>query len=424
MNFNVGNEEKLRVGGNVFYSHSDRESETSSNRQYLFPDSTSYYDSYSNSRDRGHNVSGNFRIRWNVDSFSTFEFRPRFSFNFNDSEKSDSSATMAGDDARTLVNRSRNTAINNGQSYEFNGTLVYNHKFKSHPGRSYSVNVRYQFSDVSEDGRTNTDNTYYLVDGEDEDINQIYDSHQWSNSVRGRLTWTEPLGDVKNARFLTFAYSGQYKFNNADKYVYDLVDGNDGVAGNSALLSMLSSSAFRTVIARDYGKEVLSNPFILRDIVESELQPELNEEQSNRFRNNFFNQSLQIGFKQVRDNYNLDAGFMVNSSMSRSEDLINPDRNIPTRWLWNVAPYARIRLKMNKMRSLSFDYRARTSEPSLSQLQPVADVSNPLRIVVGNPDLKPTFTQRINLRFNDFDQEKQRSIMAMANFQFSSNSII
>ena len=102
----------------------------------------------------------------NVDSFSTFEFRPRFSFNFNDSEKSDSSATMAGDDARTLVNRSRNTAINNGQSYEFNGTLVYNHKFKSHPGRSYSVNVRYQFSDVSEDGRTNTDNTYYLVDGE------------------------------------------------------------------------------------------------------------------------------------------------------------------------------------------------------------------------------------------------------------------
>lgn len=424
LNFNVGNEEKLRVGGNVFYSHSDRESETSSNRQYLFPDSTSYYDSYSNSRDRGHNVSGNFRIRWNVDSFSTFEFRPRFSFNFNDSEKSDSSATMAGDDARTLVNRSRNTAINNGQSYEFNGTLVYNHKFKSHPGRSYSVNVRYQFSDVSEDGRTNTDNTYYLMDGEDEDINQIYDSHQWSNSVRGRLTWTEPLGDVKNARFLTFAYSGQYKFNNADKYVYDLVDGNDGVAGNSALLSMLSSSAFKTVIARDYGKEVLSNPFILRDIVESELQPELNEEQSNRFRNNFFNQSLQIGFKQVRDNYNLDAGFMVNSSMSRSEDLINPDRNIPTRWVWNVAPYARIRLKMNKMRSLSFDYRARTSEPSLSQLQPVADVSNPLRIVVGNPDLKPTFTQRINLRFNDFDQEKQRSIMAMANFQFSSNSII
>lgn len=425
LNFAVGSEDKLRIGGDLFYSHSDRDSRSSSNRQYLFPDSTSYYDAASASRDKGHNISGNFRLKWEIDSFSTLEFRPRFSINFSESASSDSSATRAGDAARSLVNRSISSKYNDGTSYEFSGRLVFNHNFRSHPGRSYSASLNYQFSDVKEDGSTDTDNTYYLVSGEDENIDQIYNNHQWSNSVQGRLTWTEPLGDVKNARFLTFSYNGQYRFNNADKYVYDLVAAmSEEQAVNSTLLSMLRDPAFKQAIIEEYGSLAWTNPTMLRQIVEDELQPELNAEQSNRFRNNYFNQSIQVGFKQVRDSYNLDVGAMVNSSMSSSEDLINADRNIATRWVWNVAPYARIRFKMSKSRSLAFDYRARSSQPSLTQLQPVADVSNPLRIVVGNPDLKPTFTQRVNLRYSDFDQEKQRSVMAMANFQFASNSII
>lgn len=425
VNFAVGTEEKLRVGGDVFYSHSDRDSRNSSNRQYLFPDSTSYYDEAGSSRDRGHNISGNFRLKWEIDSFSTFEFRPRFSVSFSDSESADSSATRAGDAARSLVNRSLSNKLNDGTSYEMSGRIVFNHKFRSHPGRSYSASLNYQFSDTKEDGSTYTDNTYFLVPDENETIDQIYDNHQWSNSIQGRLTWTEPLGNVKNARFLTFSYNGQYRFNNADKYVYDLVEATSAATtANSALMSMLRDPAFKRRVVEEYGSLAWTNPTMLRQIVEDELQPELNEEQSNRFRNNYFNQSLQVGFKQVRDNYNLDVGAMVNASMSSSEDLINPDRNIATRWVWNVAPYARIRFKMSQSRSLSFDYRARTTQPSLTQLQPVADVSNPLRIVVGNPDLAPTFTQRVNLRYSDFDQDRQRSIMAMANVQFANNSII
>ena len=424
VNFAVGSEDKLRVGGDVFYSHSDRDSRNSSNRQYLFPDSTSYYDEAGSSRDRGHNISGNFRLKWEIDSFSTLEFRPRFSVNFSDSESADSSATRAGDAARSLVNRSLSNKYNDGTSYEFSGRLVFNHKFRSHPGRSYSASLNYQFSDTKEDGSTYTGYNYYLL-SEDSTVNQIYNNHQWSNSVQGRLTWTEPLGDVKNARFLTFSYNGQYRFNNADKYVYDLVSATSATAAtNSALMSMLRDPSFKRYVVEEYGSLAWTNPTMLRQIVEDELQPELNEEQSNRFRNNYFNQSLQVGFKQVRENYNLDVGAMVNSSMSSSEDLINADRNIATRWVWNVAPYARIRFKMSKSRSLAFDYRARASQPSLTQLQPVADVSNPLRIVVGNPDLNPTFTQRFNLRYSDFDQDRQRSIMAMANFQFATNSII
>lgn len=88
-------------------------------------------------------------------------------------------------------------------------------------------------------------------------------------------------------------------------------------------------------------------------------------------------------------------------SSSLSDNLINPEANVPQRWVWNVSPYANVRWKIGKRTSLRVRYRARTSLPSMTQLQPVTDVSDPLNIIEGNPDLKPTFTQSVNLMFND-----------------------
>jgi hypothetical protein len=152
--------------------------------------------------------------------------------------------------------------------------------------------------------------------------------------------------------------------------------------------------------------------------------PVLNQDDSNQFRNNFFSQTLEVGVRKVTKDLNASAGLSLNPSMSSSKNLTNADKSIPTRWVWNVAPYARVRFKMSKSRSLQLNYRANTSQPSINQLQPVADMSNPLRIVQGNPNLKPSFTQRFNVRFNDFNQQAQRSIMLMANAQYTLNSII
>ena len=424
-NFNVGKEETFRVGGSVLYSHSDQDSRNKSSYQYLLADGNTFNDSYSTARDKGHNIRGDFRMKWEVDSFNTLEFRPNFSFNFSDSWKSDSS--MMRGSRYELQSKSVSSYFNNGKSYEFGGQLVYNHNFKSHPGRSYSVQLRYNFSNVREDGSTVTRNTYADENTDDQDINQIYDNHRWSNGVNWRLTWTEPLGDVKNARFLTFAYRGNYKFNNADKYVYDIEQPSAGGSRsyNPVLAAALGDAGFRSAIASKYSPVVLLDYTLLADILNYELGTQVfNEKLSSLFRNDYFTQSFQIGFKQVRKSYNLDAGVSLNTSMMKSDDLLNAARNIPARHTWYLSPYARLRFKFSKTRNLAFDYRARHNEPSLTQLQPVADVSNPLRIVVGNPDLKPTFTQRVNLRFNDFNQEAQRSIMAMIGAQYSLNSII
>ena len=421
-NFNVGdkNTDKFRAGGNVNYNHSDRDVVTSTARRYVFPDSTSYYSSASASRTKSHNVRSNFRILWKPDTCNTLEFRPNFSFSFSNSAKSDSSSTRAGDPAQTLVNRSVSAYDNDGKGFDIGGQLVFTHKFKSHPGRSYSAQLRYTYSRTNEDGATFTQNKYYLMTDPDETIDQIYENHRSTNTVNGRITWTEPLGNVKNARFLTLAYRGNYKYNKARKLVYDNpqeITQPTPYNPYNVLYDLLTDPNMRSYFSSRYGSYSLMDVNLLSQLVDYELGPDiervLNESQSNDFRNTYYNQSFEIGFRQVRSAYNLNVGFSVNSAMSKSRDLINEERNIAARWSWSVAPFARLRYKFSKTRNLAFDYRMRASEPSLTQLQPVADVSNPLNITVGNPELQTTFSHRINLRFSDFSQASQRSIMAM-----------
>ena len=47
---------------------------------------------------------------------------------------------------------------------------------------------------------------YYLSQEDSELLVQFIDSHQWSNTLTGRFTWTEPLGDLTNGNFLNLIY--------------------------------------------------------------------------------------------------------------------------------------------------------------------------------------------------------------------------
>ena len=389
INFNVGSkdDDHFRVGGDIMYSHSDRDTRTRTARQYLHEDSVSYDDSNTAARDKSHNIRGDFRIKWEIDTCNTLDFRPNFSFNFNKSERNDSSSTRAGDAAMTHVNRSLSNYFNDGKSYEWGARLIYNHKVASHPGRSQSLMLNYRYSNVHEDGDTYTDNTYYLLPEKNTLIDQTANNHRKTHNLTGRISWTEPIGDVKNARFLELSYRGNYRYTISDKMVYD--NERSGIWPGGTITDQ-----------------------------------EWNERLSNSFRNTFFNQEFSVGFRQVRKAYNLNVGISVNSAMSKSKDLINSARDIAERWAWSVAPYARFRYKFTETRNLNFFYRMRANQPSISQLQPVADESNPKSIVIGNPELKPTFNHSINLRFGDFAQGAQRSIMAMMNVDFAQNSII
>lgn len=395
VNFNVGKEEIIRFGGDVMYSHTDRHSNRRQNRQYLLEEDSYYQNSLSDNIDKGHNVRADFRIEWKPDSLNSFDFRPNFSFNQNDS-RSDAFSVAQG------KNMSLDLGDSDGKSYEFGARFIYNHNFRSRKGRSLSVSGNYRFSNMREHEDSYAYNIFYQFNDSTDIYDQYLDNKQWSNSVNGRITWTEPIGNVANGNFLTIAYNANVRWNNSDKLVYD-----------------------RPVSFGDdyYDYEVNGEHFRIPVPIVDYDNMQFVDTLSNRFRNTNFRQEIRVGYRKVNAKMNLNAGLSLTPIRSSSNDLINPEKNI-SRSNWYVSPFARFRYKFSKQSSVQANYQGRPSEPSLSQLQPVADYSNPLDIKIGNPNLATAFTHNINLRQQHFDQDNQRSIMTMLDASFTQNSVV
>ncbi|MDE7386799.1 MAG: outer membrane beta-barrel protein [Muribaculaceae bacterium] len=424
VNFNVGNAEIFRVGGDVMYSHTDRNTNKRQNREYLLNADDYFSNSVSRANDKGHNVRADFRIQWKPDSFNTLDIRPNMSININDSESDEFSVTRPNKNTTTSLN----LGSSHGKSYEAGFMTIYNHNFKEHRGRSFSIFGRYNMSNVREHSDSYSYNWYRILQEaklEDEledtygDTYDVYDrytdNHTWSNSVNGRVSWTEPLGNPVNGNFITVAYGMQYRWNNADKLVY-----NRPVIGFDDEAQMVDPALAIGYRTYDLNGTPYDVPMFGIDPDGSELDNSL----SNRFRNDFFSQNIRVGYKKVTRDINFEGGLSAVPSMSKSINLINSAKNIPERWVWNYAPFMRFRYKISKTASFNADYRGRSSQPSMAQLQPVADETDPMNIVQGNPDLLPSFTHNLNLRYQNFNQERQQSIMAMAFINYTQNSIV
>ncbi len=395
VNFNVGNEDIFRIGGNVMYSHSKTTSHSSTERQYLFNDSTSFYDSKSNAVNSGKNIRADFRMEWKPDSFNVLDVRPNVALNYNDSESDTESNTWAGigntGERGNQVNKSVNRSLSSGHSFDLGTRIIYTHNFKRHRGRSFSIMVNYSTSNQRETPDTYSWNQFYLFNDSIDLYDQVANNHTWNNNFSTRVSWTEPIGDTRKGNFLTFAYQFSARWNNSDKLVYDHpVVWPDGWEGT---------------------------PVIGEDLV-------WNEDLSNQFRNTYINQDIRFGFKHVSRTHNLDAGISLVPQMSKSTDLINDAKSIPKRNVLNYAPYTRYRWKMSNTRSMRLDYNGRSSQPSMTQLQPVADMSDPLNIVQGNPDLDPSFSHNLRFSYNDFNPDAQRAVMAMVSASMTQNSIV
>jgi len=90
----------------------------------------------------------------------------------------------------------------------------------------------------------------------------------------------------------------------------------------------------------------------------------------------------------------------------------------------NFFPTASFNLTPSRSKNLRFTYNGRTNQPSVSQLQPVADVTDTLNIKVGNPNLKQEFTHNFNLNYNTFNILTFRYVAANISFNTTNNKIV
>ena len=70
------------------------------------------------------------------------------------------------------------------------------------------------------------------------------------------------------------------------------------------------------------------------------------------------------------------------------------------------------------------DYRASTTQPTVTQLQPIPDISNPLNIRVGNPDLKQEYTHRVSVNYTGMNPFRNKSFFWFSSYSFTNNRIV
>ena len=370
--------DKLTLGGNTRYSHSDNDARSKSDRQNILPgDSSSYDNSEAMSRTKSDNFGVDFRLEWKPDTMTQLIFRPSFSLSHSMNDNFSDATTL--DNERDTVNTNKSSNYSESNGYNLNASIDFSRKLNN-KGRVFSATLSGGNSDSYSDGMNRSDIVYF--NQTDALKNSIIDQRsRYDNkgfNYRAYVSWVEPIG---HNNFIQATYSISQRKQEALKNVYN--QDADGIYN------------------------VLDSAY------------------NQSYRNNFISQRASLSFKPQRAKFNYTIGLNLDPSYYSSENFVG-DTTLSkiTRKVVNLSPMAQFNYMFDKRTNLRIMYNGRTSQPSMTQLQPVADISDPTNITIGNPDLNPRYTNNVFIRFQQFTPEKQRAFMIMANGSYIINDIV
>ena len=365
----------MELVGNYLYSGSNRYvTEDSRKITYMDDDTNTIYDN------RGENITNSQGHRFGVRLEHKFSentsilFEPQFNFGHgNFAENSDfETYTERQDGSRTQDNYgfSDNTGFNT--NWNASGFFLFRQRLGK-PGRTISANIRYDFSNNDLDGfnqsYTHNDNP---EDGEtpEEIVNQRYDQESKSSSISGRIVYTEPLG---GDFYLEANYSYSWNRSTSFKNTYDSST-NDGV--ENGYLNYNSQGE-------------TWNPYYSNSVV-----------------NDYQNHSAGMNFMYQKGKVRAQLGAAFRPTITDNET--NGEKYEST--VYNWSPQMMLSYDFNDNSNVRMFYFGRSSQPSTSQLMPVADNSDPRNVSFGNPYLEPYFNHNIRGMFRYTNKDTFTSI--------------
>ena len=381
INYNQDVNTKLKVSGSYFYNDSKTQKEQTSQTQYFLKtqdqrDSTYFYNAHSKGTTEGANQRADMRIEYAPDTMNSIIFTP--SFTYNKGHNLNTNEYTSYDSSKTdILNKGFTQNISDATSPNISGNLLYRKKFATR-GRTFSANISAGHTSTDRDDQ-NLSNTEYALKNGDlayDTINQHNLQHSVTNNSGIRLTYTEPLSKT---RFLELAYN----YNQSS--------------------SVSSKNTF------DYNK--LTDRYDL-----------LNDSLSNSFNNTSHSQQGSINIRTQKLKYGYTIGISMQDNDLKSNN-ISKD-SVVHQHTMNFFPLALFNYNFAKGKRLQFTYRGSTTQPTVQQLQPVPDNSNPQVIQLGNPDLKTAFTHNMQLRYNSFNAVTMHGLFTNISATINENQIV
>lgn len=353
---------KLELTGSYFFNQSNTEANSETNRQIFLPGDTSqFYNQNNISNTDNLNHRFNLRAEYKIDSNNTLIVAPNLSFQKNEFFNKLIGVNSTGESE--FINSTINDRESKSQGYNFRNEITYRHGFKKR-GRSISVNINNSINDRNSDTYLDAISSYFKTGSLAADtLRQFTDNATKSNSFSTNIAYTEPIGKKGQ---IQLNYNPQWTRNNADQknFLYDKTDKEYDI------LDTVQTNVFdNRVNAQNAGVT-----YRIGD------------------RDNQFSVGLNYQTTQLLS----DQTFPVVASLDKKFQ----------NWLPNIF----WRKQLSKQTNLRMNYRGSVNPPSVNQLQNVYNISNPLFITTGNPNLDQSYSHFLSGRISNTNTTKGTSL--------------
>ena len=418
-NYNYEEKNKFKFNTSLRWNHSDGDVWSRRSSENFLGSSSSFSNSLNQNFSRSDSWNGNIRLEWMPDTMTNILFRPSISWTTNDSRSMGLSASFNQDpyqytedplsdegiekmdEVDAVINRQKSVSLSYSKNNNIRGMLQLNRKLNN-KGRNVTFRMDAKYTDKDSKSISLQNAHLYLVQNE-AGLDSTYQTNRYNltpskdYSYSAQATYSEPLW---KATFLQFSYKFTYSYSKSDRSTYDFSKYSfDGISPEYG--------AWGNYLGRLDGE--------LGDYRDDKLS------RYSEYRN--YTHDIQVMMRFIRQKYNLNFGVMIQPQRSKFIQDYQGKYVDTVRTVTNVSPTLDFRYRFSKMSNLRVNYRGTTAQPSISQLLDITDNSDPLNVSMGNPGLKPSFTQNFRLFYNNFVQNHNKGVMTYINFSTTSNSI-
>jgi hypothetical protein len=323
-------------------------------------------------------TQGNVYVEYNIDSFSLINWRSGVTQTTAGSNESDSTAVSTLKPGHSYPDNQGQT-VNGSHSSGLNLTNQINYRWRGRvPGRTVYVNLL-----ESHDRQDQPQTTYSLVNNFDSIgnllsqtlINQHIAQTSQSNAYGGSVAYIEPL---KPGHVLDLSYRLNGSVSRSDR----AADDYDSLSGHYDLPDSGTSNHFITY-------NTLQRLGVSYNVTEGKFRYQL---------------GLSLQFSEL-DNHNR----TVDSTLVLRQ----------TNWY----PRGSLMYSPGHGNTLYIQYNASTTSPTIEQLQPVADPTNPFLIRLGNPGLLQQLTHSVSAMYNSLNTHTFENWQADLEGSYSQHAI-
>lgn len=427
----------LQTDASLQWNHNDGDRFSTTSTQNFVATSGAFSNSQSQNFSRSNNIQGQMRLEWTPDTLWNVNMRANVNYSDNDGHTTSQNASynmnpydqegitdpLAQQEEleridKMMVNARKNNSVSYSDNLTANISMMVNRRLNPY-GRN--VTLRGDAGYGNNESKSLSENAVelyqvknYLETGDSTYVTRRYNltpTKNWNYSLQA--TYSEPL---TRRMFLQFNYQFRYRYNKSDRSTYDFSSNNPLMAG-----TMLGPNQPGSIFEGwnelyggwdSYFKQ-LGHPV---DYYESDSLSRFSE-----YKN--YIHDLRVTLRIIQPKYQLSAGVLIQPQRTHFVQRYYGHDADTVRNVLNIAPTMNFRYRWNRQKQLRVEYRGSSSQPSMGDLLDITDDSNPLDVTKGNPGLKPSFTHRFNLRFNNFIQSHTRFINANASWSATRNSI-